>query len=329
MIYTVTMNPAIDCAMCGDVPVAGRVNRVQSQTLRFGGKGINVSYVLKCFGACSVLTGFVGGFSGDALEGGLAGDGFRCDFVHLEKGNTRINVKLTSGMSDGDPDTELNAPGPTPSEDELGLLKNKLSSLTCGDAVVLAGSLPAGIDGSYAAEIAKAIPEGVPFICDLSGDALKCALREAPVFVKPNVHELFDLLGISPDPDNLKDCDLIADSAEKLREMGVKYALITMGEDGAYYIGDVSGFIPAPDFSAEKTGIKSAVGCGDSTVAGWLIGMGYAGDSERETAFDLSGISSDDPMAAAKLAVWFGTASYHFGFPPSPEKFKSIKERNI
>lgn len=316
MIYTVTMNPAIDCSLVAENIVHGRVNRAESETIRFGGKGINVSYVLKEFGCDSVITGFTAGFTGDALAAGLTDEGFVCDFVKLSCGTTRINVKLTSQNTVGDPDTEINAPGPTPSEDELCALTDKLSHLSVGDAVVIAGSMPQGISADFVQKISEIIPDGVRLICDLSGDALRTAVKCSPYFIKPNAHELFELFGIPHTKENLSDRKLISDTASRLIESGVQNSLITLGSDGAYFVsahGD-SVFITTPECHASSK-IKSAVGCGDSTVAGWLIGMGFGGDTARDLAFQKTQAKS-----AAELAVILGSASYFFGFPPSPEK---------
>lgn len=322
------MNPAIDCAMTVTDLTAGRVNRSRSQALRFGGKGINVSYVLKQFGGKSVITGFTAGFTGDALANGLADEGFVCEFVRLSEGNTRINVKLTGNADSGDPDTELNAPGPSPMADDLRKLTDKLAGLNHGDAVVLAGSLPCGVSPDYIKTIANALPDGVSLICDLSGDSLRTALDTSPDFVKPNVHELFELMGVDATPENLRDRVLIENCAAKLISMGAKNALVTMGENGGFYITSKgeSGFVPPPNFHFTKDVPRSAVGCGDSAVAGWLIGMGYAGEDVRSAAFTTAGISLTESQArsAAELAMLLGSASYFCSFPASPEKVRDL-----
>ncbi len=324
MIYTVTMNPAIDCATVTGALEIGRVNRTESQSLKLGGKGINVSHVLRCFGTDSILTGFTAGFTGDALESALTRQGYKCDFVRMSDGNTRINIKLTSRDKTGDPDTELNAPGPTPNEIELGMLKDKLSRLSGGDVLVIAGSLPPRVPAEYVRELAEALPVGVLLVCDLSGDALRAVLGANPDFVKPNVHELFDLFGIPQTNENSADVGIIGDCAEDLLKLGAKSALITMGSMGAYYISkNAKGFSPAPTPKCQN-GMRSAVGCGDSTVAGWLIGMGYGGDGAKSLAMSSAGIDPRDEMAAAKLAVAIGSASYHMGFPASPDMLRTM-----
>ena len=320
MIYTITLNPAIDCAVSAQNITYGRLNRVDSQNLRFSGKGINVSYVLKEFGVPSTIMGFVAGFMGDALAAGLASDGFPCDFVRLKSGETRINVKLTSSSAEGDPDTEINAPGPVPCEDDLAEFTKKLALLKPGDAAVLAGSLPAGVSDEYVRCIADALPEGVSFLCDLSGKSLRTALSANPDFVKPNIHELFELFEVPVTPETTSDRTLIKECAAKLMDMGAKSALITMGEDGACFITpEGSGFVAPPTIPEEGDDVRSAVGCGDSTVAGWLIGMGFGGDDARDRAFAVTGAK-----CAAELAVITGSASFAFGFPPSPEKAKLL-----
>lgn len=331
MIYTITMNPAIDCTLCTPHPiVSGRVNRADSETVRFGGKGINVSYVLKEFGAKSILSGFVAGFTGDALASGLEAEGFCCDFVKLKGGMTRINMKITSSDTNGDPDTELNAPGPCPTEKELSALANKLSSLNTGDVVVLAGSMPAGVSTDYIKTLAKAMPSGASLVCDLAGDALKEALSVSPVLVKPNVHELYEFFDIPSTPENLRNTELVADNAKKLIACGAENVLVTMGSDGAYFASNNGehGFIPAPFIRQTDTvTARSAVGCGDSSVAGWLCGAGYAGDDVRTKLLSAAGIDTriSNAEAAARLAVITGSASYFFGFPASPE---SVKKTN-
>lgn len=314
MIYTITLNPAIDCFTDAGTVVPGRVNRARSQQIRFGGKGINVSYALREFGAPSVLMGFSAGFVGDALVTGLESEGFICDFVRLKSGNTRINIKLTSD-SDGDPDTEINAAGPIPDENDIQSLTDKLTRLGDGDVLVLAGSLPAGTDTEIIEKIAGALPHGVNLACDMSGDALRCCLGHSPEFVKPNVHELCELFGIDT-------CESEVEKyAEKLVQLGAKNVLVTMGDAGAYYTSadGVSGYVHSPEKPEKARKKPTAVGCGDSAVAGWLIGMGFAGDASRHTALSASSIDADDPLAAAKLAVAFGSASFYFGFPPTPE----------
>ncbi|MBE6709271.1 MAG: 1-phosphofructokinase [Ruminococcaceae bacterium] len=323
MIYTVTMNPAIDCSMSVGSIDTGRVNRALSENIRFGGKGINVSYALKNFGHASILTGFVAGFTGDALTAGLSAEGFTCDFVRLTRGDTRINVKLESHGDDGDPDTEINAPGPTPTADEFLILTSKLSSLSAGDAVVIAGSMPCGVPADFIRKIAKSLPDGASLICDLSGDALKEAVHLSPTLVKPNIHELYELSGVPQTKENIKDKSLVKRCADKLTETGVKNVLVTMGEDGAYYTSSTGewGFIEPPKAPESISDGCSAVGCGDSAVAGWLIGMGITGNTEL--SFD--GVKrTPGRRTAAELAVLFGSASYYFGFPPSPEKLQSL-----
>lgn len=329
MIYTVTMNPAIDCAMTVADLVGGRVNRASSQTVRFGGKGINISCALRGFGECGVLTGFTAGFTGDALEEGLRAEGFSCDFVRLSDGVTRINVKITSPNGGDEPDTELNGAGPRPTADELSLLTEKLCGLSAGDVAVLAGSLPFGVPPSYIRTVAEALPSGVGLVCDLSGNALAEALAVSPMLLKPNAHELFELLDIPETDENLENTELIGEGADELIARGAQNVLVSLGGGGAYYASRNGGhgYVPCPKPLGDTADVRSAVGCGDSSVAGWLCGMGFAGESARERALRATGIdaSGDRYLTAARLAVLFGSASYYYGFPPTPDTVSQMR----
>ena len=137
MIYTVTFNPAVDYVLYTDEMKVGCVNRSKSEKVYFGGKGINVSLILSQLGVKSKALGFVAGFTGDAIEKGVIQKGVDADFVHLENGLSRINVKIKSGD-----ETELNGQGPQVSDSALKILFKKLDGLRDGDMLVLAGSIP-------------------------------------------------------------------------------------------------------------------------------------------------------------------------------------------
>lgn len=329
MIYTVTMNPAIDCAMTVGKLIGGRVNRASSQAVRFGGKGINISCALQSFGGGGALTGFTAGFTGTALEEGLRSEGFSCDFVRLSDGMTRINVKIISPNGEDEPDTELNGMGPCPTEAELSLLTEKLRGLKDGDIAVLAGSLPYGVQPSYIRTAAEALPSGVGLVCDLSGDALATALETFPMLVKPNVYELFELLGIPQTRENIENTRLIGEGAAELIARGAENVLVSLGGGGAYYSSrnGAHGYVPCPKPLGKTAAVISAVGCGDSAVAGWLCGMGLAGESARTSALSAAGIdvNEDRYETAARLAVLFGSASYYYGFPPTPDTVEQMR----
>ena len=140
MIYTVTFNPAIDYVVHTKEFIQGTVNRSQGEQIYFGGKGINVSIVLRELGIPSVALGFTAGFTGEAIENGLSAMGIVTDFVRLSKGSSRINVKIKSAE-----ETELNGQGPHISGQELDELYKKLDSLSAGDTLILAGSIPSSL----------------------------------------------------------------------------------------------------------------------------------------------------------------------------------------
>ena len=262
MIYTVTCNPALDCAVQLNGLTVGALNRTAGATLVAGGKGVNVSRVLGALGERNVALGFVAGSNGALLEGALAQMGVETAFIRLPEGQTRINVKLY-----GEQETELNAPGPAVSHQQVeGLLKD-LSRLQEDDLLCLCGSLPPGMGADSYARMLKAA--GVRAIVDTSGEALLCALSEKPWLVKPNRDELAALVGrVLP---TLK--DVIA-AAEWLREMGAQNVLVSMGKDGALLCADEKRmYQPAPDGKVVGT-----VGAGDSLVAGFAAGWQRYGD---------------------------------------------------
>ena len=257
MIYTVTCNPALDCAVQLNELTIGTLNRTAGATLVAGGKGVNVSRVLGALGERNKALGFVAGSNGMMLESALQQMGVHTDFIRLPEGQTRINVKLY-----GEQETELNAPGPVVSHQQTeGLLKD-LSRLQEGDLLCLCGSLPPGMGtDSYACMLKAA--QGVRAIVDTTGEALLCALAEKPWLVKPNRDELAALVG--RDMPTLE--DVIA-AAEWLRDKGAENVLVSMGKDGALLCAEGTRlYQPAPDGKVIGT-----VGAGDSLVAGFAAG---------------------------------------------------------
>ncbi len=270
MIYTVTFNPALDYTLCFDRISFGSVNRTVSEQLHIGGKGINVSLVLRELGIATCAWGFVAGFTGAWLEERLRASGILCDFVRLKEGHTRINVKLSC-----DTVTDLNARGPAISADAFSRFVWKLDALRGGDILVLSGSAPElansrSASDAYEAITAKLASKNIRFVADATGDQLRATLGNRPFLVKPNHHELGDLFGVRIDSER----DAIT-YAEKLRDMGAQNVLISRGREGALLL-DEQGRL-------HKTGIVqdqpiNAVGAGDSMVAGFLAGYLSRGD---------------------------------------------------
>ena len=267
MIYTVTFNPAIDYVVHTKDMKFGVTNRSEREEIYFGGKGINVSIVLKELGIDSKLLGFTAGFTGAAIEKGLADMGLVTDFVRLKNGNSRINVKIKSTE-----ETELNCQGPDIDGNAVEMLFEKLNSLSDGDILILAGSIPSSLPSDIYEKILQKISDKkVKTIVDATKDLLLNVLKYRPFLIKPNNHELGEIFGIE-----LKTDEEIEMYARKLRDMGAVNVLVSIAGDGAMLIDE--------DGNTHRCGVckgkvKNSVGAGDSMVAGFTAGM-QSGDYE-------------------------------------------------
>lgn len=267
MIYTVTFNPAIDYIVHTGTMQVGQVNRSQGEELYFGGKGINVSFVLHELGLPSKALGFVAGFTGAAIEAGIQEQGIATDFVHLDSGFSRINVKIKSGE-----ETELNGQGPNISEAAVAELFEKLNQLQDGDILILAGSIPNTMPAdSYEKILAHLSDKNIKVVVDATKDLLLNVLPYHPFLIKPNNHELGELFGVT-----LHSIEEIATYAKKLQEMGAQNVLISMAGDGALLIDETG---KQHVCGVCKGTVKNSVGAGDSMVAGFVAGS-MQGDYE-------------------------------------------------
>lgn len=267
MIYTVTFNPAIDYIVHTGTMQVGQVNRSQGEELYFGGKGINVSFVLHELGLPSKALGFVAGFTGAAIEAGIQEQGIVTDFVHLDSGFSRINVKIKSGE-----ETELNGQGPNISEAAVAELFEKLNQLQDGDVLILAGSIPNTMPAdSYEKILAHLSDKKIKVVVDATKDLLLKVLPYHPFLIKPNNHELGELFGVT-----LHSIEEIATYAKKLQEMGAQNVLISMAGDGALLIDETG---KQHVCGVCKGTVKNSVGAGDSMVAGFVAGSMH-GDYE-------------------------------------------------
>lgn len=267
MIYTVTFNPAIDYIVHTGTMQVGQVNRSQGEELYFGGKGINVSFVLHELGLLSKALGFVAGFTGAAIEAGIQEQGIATDFVHLNSGFSRINVKIKSGE-----ETELNGQGPNISEAAVAELFEKLNQLQDGDVLILAGSIPNTMPAdSYEKILAHLSDKNIKVVVDATKDLLLKVLPYHPFLIKPNNHELGELFGVT-----LHSIEEIATYAKKLQEMGAQNVLISMAGDGALLIDETG---KQHVCGVCKGTVKNSVGAGDSMVAGFVAGSMH-GDYE-------------------------------------------------
>ncbi len=290
MVYTVTLNPALDYVVKVLDYQEGQVNRASETEFLPGGKGINVSIMLKHLGVNSVPLGFAAGFTGKELERYLIREGCVPDFVFLAEGNTRINVKLKAGT-----ETEFNAPGPIVSARELDAFKVQIATLEKGDFLVLAGSIPKGLPESiYRDMLSDLRGRGVHVIVDTEGDALLQTLPYAPFMIKPNHHELGDIFQTE-----IKTKEEAACYAKKLQNQGARNVLVSMAGEGAVLVAETGKVYAA---EAPKGIVVNSTGAGDSTVAGFLAG--YLKSGNYETAF-LKGICSG---SATAFSQGLGTA---------------------
>ncbi len=272
MIYTVTFNPAIDYVVRTGEMEIGATNRSNSEEIYFGGKGINVSMVLKELDMPSIALGFVAGFTGIAIEQGVQEAGIETDFVHLDKGFSRINVKIKSAK-----ETELNGQGPHITEDAIKELFAKLDCLQDGDTIVLAGSIPNTLPADIYEQILQYLSgKNIKAVVDATGELLLRVMKFKPFLVKPNNYELGELFNVT-----LQTNEEIAQYARKLQEMGARNVLVSMAGDGALLI-DENGKEHFCDVC--KGTVRNSVGAGDSMVAGFLAG---SKDGDYEYALKL------------------------------------------
>ncbi|MGN0587517.1 MAG: 1-phosphofructokinase [Oscillospiraceae bacterium] len=261
MVYTVTFNPAIDYVVHTGEMRLGATNRSAREEMYFGGKGINVSIVLRELGIASRALGFTAGFTGEAIEKGLADMGIDTDFVHLEKGNSRINVKIKSAE-----ETELNGQGPDIDDKAVAALFEKLDCLTDGDTLILAGSIPSSLPSNIYQRILERLSgRNIKTVVDATKDLLLNVLKYKPFLVKPNNFELGEMFGTE-----LKTDEDIEKYARKLREMGAVNVLVSMAGDGAMLIDEFGRMHRCGVCSGE---VKNSVGAGDSMLAGFTAGL--------------------------------------------------------
>lgn len=268
MIYTVTLNPAIDCVLSLDELCLGAVNRAGKEALVIGGKGINVSIMLNNLNTKSRAMGFIAGFTGRALNDEVEQMGISTDFVTVKNGFTRVNIKLHAKD-----ETEINGNGPDISEENLNELLEKLNVLESGDTVVLSGSVPKTVPQDFYAIIAKkAKSHDAHIVADASGELLRGVLPYNPLLIKPNRDELADFFGESMDSRDKVIC-----AAEKLQRLGARNVIVSMAGDGAILYTEQGEIYTAP---AAKGTVINSVGAGDSMLAGFLAarenGSGYA-----------------------------------------------------
>ena len=260
MIYTVTFNPSLDYIVSVDDFQLGMTNRTRSELLLPGGKGINVSTVLGNLGIPSTALGFVAGFTGDEIVRRVEQMNIQSDFIRIDEGISRINVKLKS--IDG---TEINGAGPVIGDEMVEKLMSKLDRLQEGDILVLAGSIPASMpDDMYSRILQMLDSRGVMTVVDATKDLLLNVLPYHPFLIKPNNHELGEIFGATPTTR-----EAVVPFAKKLQEMGARNVLVSMAGEGAVLVTADGQIFSTP---APKGTLVNGVGAGDSMVAGFLAG---------------------------------------------------------
>ena len=260
VIYTVTFNPSLDYIVSVKDFRPGMTNRTSSELMLAGGKGINVSIVLGNLGIKSTALGFIAGFTGDEIVRRLHNGGINSEFIKINDGISRINIKLKS--IDG---TEINGQGPHIDSSHIEQLMNRLRRLESGDILVLAGSIPAGISDNIYKDIMDMLKDkGVQIVVDATSRLLTNVLEYKPFFIKPNQHELGDIFNVT-----LNTQEEVIPYALELKKMGAVNVCVSMGGKGAILVADDGNVYKA---KAPDGILKNSVGAGDSLVAGFLSG---------------------------------------------------------
>ncbi|MCM1180315.1 MAG: 1-phosphofructokinase [Clostridium sp.] len=282
MIYTVTFNPSLDYIVTVQDFTVGKVNRTKKELVLPGGKGINVSIVLKNLGMASTALGFVAGFTGEEIKRRLAEQEIDTDFIMAGNGMSRINVKLRSNE-----ESEINGIGPDLDEASLSQFMAKIDLLKDGDVLVLAGSIPAVLPETIYRDIMKRLQgKNIMIAVDATKDLLCNVLEYHPFVIKPNNFELGEIFGVE-----LTSREEVVTYAKKLQERGARNVLVSMAGDGAVLVAEDGTTYQSP---APKGKVVNSVGAGDSMVAGFIYG--YLTEQNYENAF-YTGISCGSASA--------------------------------
>ncbi len=286
MIYTVTFNPSLDYIVSMDGFEMGRTNRTTGEQMFPGGKGINVSIVLGNLGIENTALGFTAGFTGEQIEREVQRMGLLTDFIRIDRGLSRINVKLKD--YDG---TEINGMGPEIGQAHVNALYQKLERLETDDVLVLAGSIPKSLpDSIYSDILARLQTKGVLFVVDATKDLLLNVLQYKPFLIKPNNHELGEIFQVTLDTQ-----EAVVPYAKRLQEKGAQNVLVSMAGQGAVLV-DALGAVHM--LAAPEGNLVNAVGAGDSMVAGFLAG--WTEKKDYGHAFRM-GISAGSASAFSEL----------------------------
>lgn len=289
MIYTVTFNPSLDYIVKVNNFKLGAVNRTTREDIYAGGKGINVSIVLSNLGYKSKALGFTAGFTGNEIERRVNEKGIDSEFIKLNEGLSRINVKMKSNE-----ESEINGNGPNITKEALDKLFSKLNTLESGDILVLAGSIPSSLHSDIYEKIMAFLKDkNIKIVVDATKDLLLNVLKYNPFLIKPNNHELGEMFNVE-----LKNDDEIIHYGKKLLDMGAENVLISMAGDGAIFLSKNG---EAFKSGVPKGVVKNSVGAGDSMVAGFIAG--YLKESDLNKAFKMGVATGSASAFSEELAT--------------------------
>ena len=289
MIYTVTLNPSIDHVIEMNELQEGIVNKVNIENFYTGGKGINVSKILKEHGVENIALGFISGFTGKFIKNNLEQCGIKNDFINVLNGYSRINMKIKTNENE----TEINGLGPSISSSNIKDLFNQLEKLSSNDILVLAGSIPPSLSDNFYEEIMKQLStKNVKIIVDARNNLLLNVLKYRPFLIKPNHHEISEIF-----KKEIKTIDELIFHGNKLKEMGAQNVLISMGGDGAILITESNEIYRS---NIPKGTLKNSVGSGDSMVGGFITG--YLKTNDYKEALKLGAASGSATAYSDDLA---------------------------
>lgn len=285
MIYTITFNPALDYIVEVENFKKDEINRVKSELVLPGGKGINISIVLKNLGVDSTALGFIAGFTGKEIERRLLENNINVNFIEVKEGFSRINTKVIS-----EKETAINGNGPHICKEHIDKLFKQIDNIENGDILILSGSIPKNISSSIYEEICKYLQgRDIRIIVDATKDLLVNVLKYHPFLIKPNIDELGEIFNTK-----VENKEQAIEYGKKLQEMGSQNVMISMGGEGAVLIDEnrnIYNCVP-PDMESVNT-----VGAGDSTVAGFIVG--YMKNNNYEEALKM-GVATGTASACSK-----------------------------
>jgi 6-phosphofructokinase 2 len=262
MIYTITLNPALDRTLWIQKVRDDVSNRILEEKSFAGGKSVDVSKVLKNLGVDNIALGFVGGFAGRELEGRLLNEGIETDFVRVS-GETRTNIIIHETGTGKQ--LAFNARGPEIKPDELMQFIEQLERLPCGEVVAIGGSIPLGVSPEIYRKIINLVKKcQAKVVLDVDGEALRQGIKALPNVIKPNIHELSELAGRE-----LTGLDDVVSAARAINQQGVEIVLVSMGAKGILLVSDGQQYLAVPP----NVNVESTIGAGDSSVAGFVSGL--------------------------------------------------------